>query len=340
MTSDRGRSRASANSRKPSRLCGRNSCRGGSNRRMQTGRPCMMLNNCTKSARCIGNRRDRAAARSCGVPAKIISRITTRRSSSKNMCSVRHKPMPCASNCRAVMASAGVSALARTPMSRTPSAHDRSLRKASSRAAASRTALPASTSPVVPSIVIWSPSTSTRPSATVIFLSFASNRRPDAPTTQGTPKPRAITAAWLVMPPRSVSTPAAEFMPRISSGSVSRRHRIHASPRAAWACAAAEENTIRPVAAPGEAAIPLASTSRGARGSTWGCNSSVRLRGSTRKMASFWLMMPSSAKATAMRRPARAERGTLTASITDSLPSSMVNSICISSRSLMRQAAP
>ena len=32
------------------------------------------------------------------------------------------------------------------------------------------------------------------------------NRMPDAPTTQGRPRPRPITAAWLVMPPRSVRT--------------------------------------------------------------------------------------------------------------------------------------
>ena len=37
-----------------------------------------------------------AAARSAPVSAKIISRMTTRRSSSKNICSVRHRPMPCA----------------------------------------------------------------------------------------------------------------------------------------------------------------------------------------------------------------------------------------------------
>ena len=42
-----------------------------------------------------------------GLSAKIISRITVRRSSSKNMCSVRQRPMPSASNIRAVVASAG-----------------------------------------------------------------------------------------------------------------------------------------------------------------------------------------------------------------------------------------
>ena len=38
-----------------------------------------------------------------------------RRSSAKNMCSVRHRPMPSAPNFRATLASRGISALARTP---------------------------------------------------------------------------------------------------------------------------------------------------------------------------------------------------------------------------------
>ena len=42
-----------------------------------------------------------------------------------------------------------------------------------------------------------------------------------------------MTAAWLDMPPRTVRTPAAACMPRMSSGLVSRRTRIAAS---SWAC--------------------------------------------------------------------------------------------------------
>ncbi len=48
----------------------------------------------------------------------IICRTAPMRSGSKNMCSVRHRPMPSAPNLRAVSASSGVSALARTPMRR------------------------------------------------------------------------------------------------------------------------------------------------------------------------------------------------------------------------------
>ncbi len=78
-----------------------------------------------------------------------------------------------------------------------------------------------------------------------------SKRIDDAPTTQGIPMPRPITAAWLVMPPRSVSTAWAACIPRMSSGVVSRRTRMHVSPRAALACASLAVNTILPVAAPG-----------------------------------------------------------------------------------------
>ena len=48
------------------------------------------------------------------VSARIISRTATMRSPSKNMCSVRQRPMPSAPKLRAARASAGVSALART----------------------------------------------------------------------------------------------------------------------------------------------------------------------------------------------------------------------------------
>src|SRR6185436_10633187 len=45
----------------------------------------------------------------------IISRTRMIRSSAKNMCSVRQRPMPCAPKSRAVRASFGVSAFVRTP---------------------------------------------------------------------------------------------------------------------------------------------------------------------------------------------------------------------------------
>jgi hypothetical protein len=53
------------------------------------------------------------------------------RSSPKNMCSVRHSPMPSAPNSRALRASSGVSALARTRSVRSSSAHFRMVSNAS-----------------------------------------------------------------------------------------------------------------------------------------------------------------------------------------------------------------
>ena len=69
--------------------------------------------------------------------ARIMRRTQGRRSSSKNMCSVRQRPMPVAPKARATRASWGVSALARTFKRRSRSAQSRSLRKASTAAISS-----------------------------------------------------------------------------------------------------------------------------------------------------------------------------------------------------------
>ena len=53
------------------------------------------------------------------------------RSSPKNMCSVRHRPMPSAPSSRARRASSGVSAFARTPRRRSSSAQPRTVRNSS-----------------------------------------------------------------------------------------------------------------------------------------------------------------------------------------------------------------
>ncbi len=74
--------------------CGRNSCSGGSSKRIVAGSP-------SAPGRCRRNpRADRAAvwparfARASLSSARIISRIASIRSPSKNMCSVRQRPMP------------------------------------------------------------------------------------------------------------------------------------------------------------------------------------------------------------------------------------------------------
>ena len=85
--------------------------------------------------------------------------------------------------------------------------------------------------------------------------------------------PRATTAAWLVMPPRVVRMPRAACMPWMSSGLVSMRTRMIASPFCARLSASSAVNTTAPDAAPGLAGRPLASSVRGALGSSVGCSS-------------------------------------------------------------------
>ena len=101
---------------------GRNSCSGGSSSRMVTGRPSIAARMPTKSARCSGSSAASAASSSSG-PSARISRSTSSRRSPRNMCSVRHSPMPVgAEPPRPRGRPDGVSAFARTPSSRTASA--------------------------------------------------------------------------------------------------------------------------------------------------------------------------------------------------------------------------
>ena len=71
------------------------------------------------------------------------------------------------------------------------------------------------------------------------------------------PMPRATTAAWLVMPPRVVRIARAATIPWKSSGVVSSRTRITASPVAARDTASSASKTATPLAAPGEAGKPV-----------------------------------------------------------------------------------
>ena len=88
---------------------------------------------------------------------------------------------------------------------------------------------PRITSPVEPLMVIRSPSLTVVPLTEKSRL-VRSTFRLSAPATQGLPMPRATTAAWLVLPPRAVRTPLAAIMPWTSSGLVSMRTRMTASP--------------------------------------------------------------------------------------------------------------
>jgi len=100
---------------------GRNSCNGGSSNLIVTGRPSISCRISTKSFRCNGNNAANAASRCSAVSARMSRSINDRRSP-RNMCSVRHNPIPCAPSFRARFASSGVSAFARTPNRRRASA--------------------------------------------------------------------------------------------------------------------------------------------------------------------------------------------------------------------------
>src|SRR5439155_1213794 len=94
------------------------------------------------------------------------------------------------------------------------------------------------------------------------------------------------TAAWLVLPPRAVNTPLAAIMPCTSSGLVSIRTRITASPFFPYSSARSASKIALPLAAPGEASIPFAMTFGLALGSIRGCSSWSTCVGSTRSTAS------------------------------------------------------
>ena len=101
----------------------KNSCRGGSSKRIVTGRPSMAFRMPLKSFFWKGSNSITAARRSISLFANIILRMARIRVSSKNMCSVRHKPIPWAPNLIACCASAGLSALVLISNVRTSSAH-------------------------------------------------------------------------------------------------------------------------------------------------------------------------------------------------------------------------
>ena len=154
------------------------------------------------------------------------------------------------------------------------------------------------------------------------------------PETQHSPMPRATTAAWLVMPPRTVRMPSAAFMPSMSSGEVSRRTSTTFSPRSFQALASAAVKTILPHAAPGEAGRPLPThlpfLSEAA--SNCGCRRVSRLRGSIMQTASSSVRTPSSTRSHAILSAARAVRLPLRVWSMKSFLFSIVNSMSCMSR--------
>ena len=124
---------------------------------MVMGSPAMMRNSSTKSLRWKGSRRASASRRPRSVSDMIICRTAPMRSGSKNMCSVRQSPMPSAPNRRAVSASSGVSALARTRRRLTSSAHSIKVAKSPESFGSIIGTEPMNTSPLAPSSVMVSP---------------------------------------------------------------------------------------------------------------------------------------------------------------------------------------
>ena len=208
------------------------------------------------AAAAAARRARRGAPRSSS--AMIIARIFGWRSSAMNMCSVRHRPMPSAPSSRALRASSGVSALARTPSRRISSAHSSTLlevlvdRGLDQRHVVERDARP------------WCRrSRSGRPRADVVPPTRdrprARGRSParSAPTTAGRPMPRATSAACEALPPSEVRMPLAAWKPATSSASVNGRTRITSRPSLrGLRRPPAAVNTISPLAAPGEALTP------------------------------------------------------------------------------------
>ena len=179
---------------------------------------------------------------------------------------------------------------------------------------------------------ITSPSATVMPPGAVNFLAAVSTSSCSAPQTHGLPMPRATTAAWLVLPPRLVRTPLAAIMPFRSSGLVSRRTRMTASPAAASSTARAESKTALPTAAPGDALTPVAILVTLALVSNVGNISRASSAPVTRVSASSMSMRPWSTSWVAMRNAAAAVRLPTRVCSIQSLPRSIVNSMSHRSR--------
>ena len=188
--------------------------------------------------------------------------------------------------------------------------------------------------PVVPSSEIKSPSWNVYPPSVNSFASSSIAIAPQ-PDTQHVPMPLATTAAWDVIPPRTVRIPCAACIPSISSGDVSRRTRMTRSFLFSFTSrlASSAVNTILPAAAPGEAgsASPITSPAFKASVSNVGCSTWSSDFASILSTASCGVIFPSSTKSHAIRIAACAVRLPLRVCKKYSFPSSMVNSIsCIS----------
>ena len=159
-------------------------------------------------------------------------------SSSKNMCSVLQRPMPCAPNSTACFASLGLSALVLTFSVLMSSAQFMIVPKSPESSGGTVFTSPLMTSPVVPFREMKSPSLNVYwPIPRV--LPASSTLISEHPDTQHLPMPLATTAACEVIPPLAVRIPSAATIPARSSGDVSSLTRIAFWPFATAASASA-----------------------------------------------------------------------------------------------------
>ena len=240
---------APAGPRAARRGAGRNSCSGGSSRRIVTGRPVHRLEDALEvrpaAAGAAASRRLRRCARRRRPGSRRPSAAGV---SPRNMCSVRHRPMPSAPNSRALRASSGVSALVRTPRRRSSSAHSRTRLEARASTSGSTSGTSSVViAPVVPSIAIASPSRSTVPSTRDLAARRASISSAPAPVTAGHAHParderrvRGLAALG------GQDAAAPRGSPATSSASVNGRTRITSRRPRAAATASSAVKTISP----------------------------------------------------------------------------------------------
>ena len=173
-----------------------------------TGSPSIASRTATKSARCATRSSSSASSSSASVEARIILRTIGRRSSARNMCSVRQRPMPSAPRRRGVVGVGSVVGVCAHPeAARADLVGPRQQRLELGRRARRRTArsAPRTTIPEVPSIEMTSPSWTTTPPT--VKRSLADTQGVGADDGRLAPATRATTAACETRPPRAVSSP-------------------------------------------------------------------------------------------------------------------------------------
>ena len=214
-----------------SSVLGRNSCSGGSSSRMVTGRPSMMRNSSTKSSRCIGRILASARAAALGIVGQDhLAHGDDAVGVEEHVLGAAEADALGAEAARRARRRAACRRWRARPCVRTSSAQPIRVAKSPDSSGWMVGTSPSMTSPVEPSMVMTSPAftTCSRDRDGAWRDSRCADRR--RRRRRRRPMPRATTAAWLVMPPRAVRMPSAACMPWMSSGLVSMRTRITASP--------------------------------------------------------------------------------------------------------------